>query len=76
MTPKTPRLTSSEMVRAIEKMGFTLRRQSGSHMIFKDAAGKRVTIPYHAGRTLHAKVVASILKDVGLSVDDLRWTNE
>ena len=69
--PKLPRLTASEIIRVLEKCGFTRARQSGSHIIFKDATGKRATVPYHASQTLHPKVLKSILRDANLSVEDL-----
>jgi predicted RNA binding protein YcfA (HicA-like mRNA interferase family) len=40
-------------------------------MIYKDAAGKRVTIPFHASKILHPKVLKSILRDADLSVEKL-----
>ncbi len=69
--PKLPRLTARQIIAALEKAGFSLARQSGSHMIYKNAAGKRVTVPFHASRILHPKVLKSILRDAGLAVVDL-----
>jgi predicted RNA binding protein YcfA (HicA-like mRNA interferase family) len=51
----------------LEKAGFSLARQSGSHMIYKNAAGKWVTVPYHAAKILHPKLLKSILRDAGLT---------
>jgi predicted RNA binding protein YcfA (HicA-like mRNA interferase family) len=69
--PRLPRLTSREIIAVLGKVGFSLARQSGSHMIFKNAAGKRVTVPFHAAKTLHPKVLKSILRDADLSVEKL-----
>ena len=69
--PKLPRLTAREIIAVLEKSGFSLARQSGSHMIYKDATGKRVTIPFHSSRILHPKVLKSILRDAELSVERL-----
>jgi len=55
----------------LEKIGFTLSRQSGSHMIYKNAAGKRATVPFQAAKVLHRKVIKSILRDADLSVERL-----
>jgi predicted RNA binding protein YcfA (HicA-like mRNA interferase family) len=68
---RLPRLIAREIVAALEKAGFSLARQSGSHMIYKNASGKRVTIPYHGGKTLHPKVLKSILRDADLSIEKL-----
>ncbi len=42
---KLPRLTAKQIIAVLEKVGFALTRQSGSHMIFKNASGKRATVP-------------------------------
>ena len=68
MTEKLPRVTAAEAIRALERAGFSLARQSGSHKIYKNREGKRATVPYHAGKILHPKVLRSILRDADLSV--------
>ena len=74
MSPKIPRLTAKEIIRFLEKNGFVLTRQSGSHKIYKNLNGKRVTVPYHTGEILHPKLVKSILNDAGWTVEDfIRW---
>jgi predicted RNA binding protein YcfA (HicA-like mRNA interferase family) len=40
-------------------------------MIYKNSAGKRVTIPFHAAKILHPKVLKSILRDAEISVETL-----
>jgi len=50
-------------------VGFVLVRQSGSHKIYKNKEGSRVTVPYHSGKILHPKVLRSILRDVDLAVE-------
>jgi len=62
------RITAVEVIKAIKRAGFFLARQSGSHKIFKNEAGKRVTVPYHKGKIIHLKVLHSILRDAELSV--------
>jgi len=72
VSQKLPRVTADEVIRVIEKVGFTLARQSGSHKIYKSSAGKRVTVPCHRGKVLHPKVLASILKDTNLSREEFK----
>ena len=55
----------------LEKAGFSLVRQSGSHMIFKNSVGKRATFPFHTSKTLHPKVLKSVLRDAELSSENL-----
>ena len=72
MSHRLPRVTAEEITRVLEKVGFTLARQSGSHKIYKSSNGKRVTVPYHKGKVLHLKVLASILKDANLSREEFK----
>ena len=69
---KLPRLTADEVIRALGRSGFYLARQSGSHRIYKNQEGKRVTVPYHAGVILHPKLLKSILRDADLTVERLQ----
>jgi len=50
MSGKLPRVTAEEVIKVLERVGFSLARQSGSHRIYKNREGKRVTVPYHRGR--------------------------
>ena len=71
MSPRLPRVTAGEVQRILEKHGFEVVRQRGSHRILRDPLGRRVTLPYHAGKTLHPKILAAIMEDAGLSAEDL-----
>lgn len=68
---KLPRLTARQIIAVLQKAGFTLARQSGSHIIYKNASGKRVTVPFHASKILHPKVLRSILRDADMSFEQL-----
>ena len=68
MMEKLPRVTAAEAVKVLERAGFLLVRQSGSHKIYKNKEGKRATVAYHTGRTLHPKVLQSILRDANITV--------
>jgi predicted RNA binding protein YcfA (HicA-like mRNA interferase family) len=70
MTNKLPRVSAADAVRVLEKAGFYLVRQSGSHKIFKNAEGRRATIPFHSGKELHPKILKSILRDADLTVEE------
>jgi predicted RNA binding protein YcfA (HicA-like mRNA interferase family) len=72
MSERLPRLTAKEIIRVLERRGFTLARSSGSHYIFKDRAGKRVTVPVHAKQTIHPKILQSILRDMKMSPEELK----
>ena len=70
MTTRLPRVTAAEVIRVLEKCGFALSRQSGSHKIYISEAGSRVTVPFHTGKILHPKVLKSILNDTGLTIEE------
>ncbi len=55
MSPRLPRVTAAQAIKVLEKLGFQLVRQSGSHKIYKNSSGNRVTVPYHSGEILHPK---------------------
>jgi predicted RNA binding protein YcfA (HicA-like mRNA interferase family) len=60
------------MARAVERLGFSVVRQTGSHRIYKNKEGRRITLPFHARKVLHPKLLLSILREAGISPDDLR----
>ncbi len=72
MNVELPKITSKEIIAVLKKVGFILSRQSGSHKIYKNAAGKRVTIPFHAGKILHPKILKSILTDADIGIEKLK----
>jgi len=69
MSEKLPRITATEAIKVLERVGFSFSRQSGSHKIYKNREGKRATVPYHSSKVLHPKVLASILRDADLTVE-------
>ncbi|MBM4241080.1 MAG: type II toxin-antitoxin system HicA family toxin [Euryarchaeota archaeon] len=69
MSKKLPRVTADKVIKVIESVGFVLVRQSGSHKIYKNKEGVRVTVSYHSGKIIHPKLLKSILKDADLTVD-------
>ena len=67
-----PKVTAKEVIVILEKRGFFFARQSGSHKIYKNTAGQRVTVPFHAGKILHPKILKSIMKDMDITVERLK----
>jgi len=49
-----------------------IRRQVGSHVVLTHPErGRQVSVPVHAGRTLSRGILHGILKQTGLTVDEL-----
>ena len=72
MNEKLPRVTASDVIKVLEKIGFSLSRQSGSHKIYKSKSGRRVTVPYHSSKIMHLKTLKSILRDSDLTVNKFK----
>ena len=72
MMERLPRITAVKIIKALKRGGFFLTRQSGSHKIFKNRVGKRVTVPCHRGKTIHLKILHSILRDADFSIEKFK----
>ena len=71
MGEKLPRITASEIIKALKKLGFVYVRSSGSHRIFRNDEGRRATVPFHSGKTLHPKLLKSILTEADITIKEL-----
>ncbi|MDA8198667.1 MAG: type II toxin-antitoxin system HicA family toxin [Thermaerobacter sp.] len=66
------RATGQETIVALGKLGFTTVRVSGNHVHLKKAGTPGlVTVPKHGGETLAPGLVRSILRQAGVSDDEL-----
>lgn len=74
MSPRQPRLTGMEVIRALKRAGWCFERHYGSHVFLKhlDRLSLRVTIPVHAGEIIKPKTLRSILKQARLSLREFR----
>ncbi|MDJ0899039.1 MAG: type II toxin-antitoxin system HicA family toxin [Xenococcus sp. MO_188.B8] len=61
-----PSVKAKDFIKVIEKLGFYLHRQKGSHAIYKDTQGNRVVIPIHAGKDLKQGTLMGMIKDIGI----------
>jgi predicted RNA binding protein YcfA (HicA-like mRNA interferase family) len=68
---RLPRVTAQDIIRAIERKGFALIRQSGSHKIYKNSQGVRITVPFHSAKILHPKLLKAIMQDADLTESEL-----
>jgi predicted RNA binding protein YcfA (HicA-like mRNA interferase family) len=67
---KLPRgLSGKEVVKALERAGFYVRRRKGSHMVLRrDNPFAQVVVPDH--KTVDTGTLTSILDGAALSVDE------
>lgn len=61
MSEKLPRLDAKEAEKIPMDDSFILLRQKGSHRIYGKGS-KRMILPYHAGKTLHPKIVKELFE--------------
>ncbi len=65
---KLPRgVSGQQAVRALQRLGFGIVRQEGSHMRMSKGA-VRLTVPNH--RTILPKTLQSVLRHAGVSVEE------
>ena len=68
---RLPRVTRKELVRGLQRVGFSVYRTRGSHVFLKHSDGRATAVPVHSGETLGPGLLRSILRDTKLSVEDL-----
>ena len=63
------RLGSAEVIRVLERNGFESVSQRGSHLKFRNVAGRTVIVP-HPKKELPAGTTRSIIRQSGLTPGD------
>lgn len=66
-----PNLTGAELITALQKIGFEVVRQKGSHVRLKHEDNRVVTIPIHTRKTIGKGLLLKILRDAELTKDEL-----
>mgnify|MGYP001569527690 FL=1 len=69
---KPPALKAKELIKIVEKLGFINTRNKGSHFFYKHKNGRTTVIPVHPGKTIGLGLMRSILKDMGMSVEEFK----
>ena len=67
---KIPPFTGKKLVKKLEKLGFMIVRQKGSHVILKHFDGRTTVVPIHQGQELDQSFIRKILKEVRVSIED------
>lgn len=68
---KLPQLTANELIKILQKTGFKILRQSGSHVFLRHDDGRTTVVPNHPGEKLDRGLLLKIIKkDVNLSRED------
>ena len=72
MSSKQLAVTAKALIKVLEKKGFLFSRQSGSHAIYRNNEGTKVTIPIHGKKSIGKGLLSQILKDAGLKNENLQ----
>ena len=67
-----PAVTGKELLAALRRGGFVLVRTKGSNNFLRHADGRTTVIPVHSGETNGPGLMASILRDIKLSRQQLQ----
>ena len=68
MSPALADLPVRKVVQALEAVGFTRRRTTGSHAVFRHPDGRVAVVPLHG--TVKRGTLSSILRQAGLTADE------
>lgn len=66
-----PMLKASEVIKALEKHGFVIVRQKGSHVRLRHEDGRVTSVPNHPGQDIGKGLLRKILRDTELTLDQL-----
>jgi predicted RNA binding protein YcfA (HicA-like mRNA interferase family) len=70
MTKLPTDISGRDLIRVLEKIGFVVKRQRGSHIILRrDSPFARIVVPDH--KILRLGTLRAILHEAGLSADEL-----
>ncbi|MFY7998027.1 MAG: type II toxin-antitoxin system HicA family toxin [Candidatus Kapaibacteriota bacterium] len=71
MSEHLPVVSGKELIRVIEKCGWQIRRQTGSHvLLYKPDSGVTLPVPNH--KTVSKGTLHAILKDADITIQTLR----
>ncbi len=73
MSPKLPSVNARSLAGVARRLGFVLKRQTGSHAVyFRPGDNAMVVIPVHGGRDVDPEVVRAIVRDLGITADEFQ----
>ncbi len=65
---KLPLLSGREVLKALERLGFTEVHRKGSHVKMKHADGRIIVFPYHDA--VDRYTLKGALRDAGIEIED------
>jgi predicted RNA binding protein YcfA (HicA-like mRNA interferase family) len=68
----SPTLTGKKLIKALKKIGFEVVRSKGSHHFLQHSDGRCTVVPVHTGETTGRGLLAQILRDCEITLEDLK----
>ncbi len=68
---RLPRTTGLELIAALQRIGFSVVRERGSHHFLRHPDGRTTVVPGHAGETIGPGLLRKILRDCDLTAEQL-----
>ena len=65
--PRLSSIRARELIKILEKFGFTKVRQKGSHLRIVHKDGRKTSIPVHSGEKVGKGLLRKILRDTNIS---------
>ncbi len=67
---KLPLLSSKEVCKFLEKEGFMLIRQKGSHRFYRHPDGRTTVVPVHSNKDIKRGLLKGILEEIQVSREE------
>lgn len=67
---KPPEADFGDVERLLESFGFQRASSDGSHFVYRDGAGRQVTVPTLQGRRVKRAYVVRVLEILGLNEEE------
>ena len=61
---------ADKVVKALNKLGFEIARQKGSHLVMKHPDGRVTMVPIHGGEELGRGILRQIAHDIKIGKDE------
>ena len=59
-----------KLIEVLQKAGFKVLRQKGSHVIMMNDKKTRIVVPVHPGKDVKPGLIRAIIKEAGLTRDE------
>jgi predicted RNA binding protein YcfA (HicA-like mRNA interferase family) len=68
--PRILPLNPYKLIKILERAGFKIIRQKGSHVIMMNNKKTRIVVPVHPGKDVKSGLIRAIIKEAGLSKEE------